>query len=382
MPVEGRRLFDLLMWMKHLGHAIYAESPYNWLNRPSAMDPLSDVLALFEPQSYVSGVFPLNEDLSIRFPKHAGIKFYAMIAGQCWLLMEGVAEPLHVSSGDCFVLPRGRPFCLTTDLSLEPVDFTAVQKTVKLQRVGASVEGNKMLMAGGHFVLTGNHVDVLLQSLPPIVHIQKESDKAAMRWSLERMSEELHNPQPGAALIVQQLAYMMLIQALRLHIASDPRHSGWLSALGDKQMSAAISCIHSDPGYPWTLQSLAERAGMSRSIFALRFKESVGVTPIEYVTRWRMTLAGDKLMNSNDSISEIAQSLGYESESAFGKAFRRVLGCSPRKYGRDERRRATDGSEQASSKGENLYGSGFASLVHPNSLESERQSNGNSCHRR
>jgi AraC-like DNA-binding protein len=90
--------------------------------------------------------------------------------------------------------------------------------------------------------------------------------------------------------------------------------------------------MHNDPGYPWTLQSLAERVGMSRSVFALRFRETVGATPMEYLARWRMLLAADRLRNSSDGLSAIAQSLGYKSESAFGKAFRRVMGCSPRQY--------------------------------------------------
>jgi AraC-like DNA-binding protein len=135
--------------------------------------------------------------------------------------------------------------------------------------------------------------------------------------------------------VAQQLAYLMLIQALRLHL-SDAASAGrgWLSALADKQMSIAIASMHSDPGSPWTLQSLAERVGMSRSVFALRFRETVGATPMEYLARWRMLLAADRLKNSSDGLSAIAQSLGYESESAFGKAFRRVMGCSPRQYTR------------------------------------------------
>jgi AraC-like DNA-binding protein len=99
-------------------------------------------------------------------------------------------------------------------------------------------------------------------------------------------------------------------------------------------MSIAITAMHRDPGYPWTLQSLAERVGMSRSVFALRFRKTVGATPMEYLTRWRMILAADRLKNSDEGLSAISQSLGYESESAFGRAFRRVTGCSPRQYTR------------------------------------------------
>jgi AraC-like DNA-binding protein len=105
-----------------------------------------------------------------------------------------------------------------------------------------------------------------------------------------------------------------------------------MSALTDKQLSSAMNAMHENPAHRWTLQTLAERAGMSRTIFTLRFKKTVGSSPMEYLTRRRMLLAGDRLQNTADAISEIALSLGYESESAFGKAFKRVMGCSPRQY--------------------------------------------------
>jgi AraC-like DNA-binding protein len=299
------------------------------------MDPLSEVLALMKPQLYVAGGFGLLGDGAIQFPKHQGIKCYAMLTGECWLAVEGVPEPVLLHAGDCFLLPRGLPFRLATDLALEPVLFSVACARVGMRSESASATEDARYIAGGHFGLTGGHAEMLLQSLPPIVHIRRESDKAAMRWSLERMREELSNPQPGASLIAQQLAYMMLIQALRLHLADAASAGpGWLSALTDKHMSIAIAGMHNDPGYPWTLQSLAERVGMSRSVFALRFRKTVGATPMEYLTRWRMLLAADRFKNSSGGLSAIAQSLGYESESAFGKAFRRVMGCSPRQYTR------------------------------------------------
>jgi AraC-like DNA-binding protein len=302
------------------------------------MDPLSDVLSLLKPRSYVAGGFAVDGDMAIQWPKHQGIKCYAILSGQCWLSVESVPDPVLLTTGDCFLLPRGLPFCLSTDLSLRPVDFATILATRKSGGTAFNNEVGDRYIVGGHFVLTGSHADILLKSLPPIVHIRKESDKAAMRWSLERMKEELRDPQPGGALITQQLAYMMIVQALRLHLADGARGGvGWLFALADKQMSAAITYMHDDPGHPWTLQKLAERVGMSRSIFALRFKETVGDTPMEYLTRWRMLLAGDRLKNSDDSISAIALSLGYESESAFGKAFKRVMGCSPRQHNRESR---------------------------------------------
>ena len=244
-------------------------------------------------------------------------------------------DAVRLETGDCFLLPSGRPFCLASDLTLTPVDAYTIFQLPLNGGIGSCNGGGDCFGVGGHFTLTGKHASILLGVLPPIVHIRKESDRAALRWCLERMMLELREPQPGGFLVAQQLAYMMLIQALRLHLAEGLSGGvGWLFALADKQMSAAINAMHDDPAHGWTLQELGRRAGMSRSTFALKFKETVGASPMEYLTRWRMLRAGDRLANSSDPISVIALSLGYESESAFSTAFKRVMGCSPRPYSR------------------------------------------------
>jgi AraC-like DNA-binding protein len=299
------------------------------------VDPLSDVLSLLKPRSYMAGGFDAGGQWSIRFPQHAGIKCYAMVSGQCWLAVEGVPDAVRLETGDCFVLPRGWAFRLASDLSVTPVDAPSIFRTALSGGVRSYNGGGECFSVGGHFVFAGNHASILLEALPPIVHIRTESDKAAMRWSLERMMQELREPQPGGALVAQHLAYVMLVQALRLHLAEGVRGGvGWLFALADTQMCAAITAMHDDPAHRWTLQELAARAAMSRSSFAQKFKATVGASPMEYLTRWRMLLAGDRLANASDSISVIALSLGYESESAFSTAFKRVMGCSPRQYGR------------------------------------------------
>lgn len=300
------------------------------------MDSLSDVLSLLKPRSYMCGGFDMGGELSIQFPQHEGIKCYAVVSGQCWLSVEGVPDAVCLTAGDCFLLPSGRPFRLASDLTLTPIDALTIFSTAR--RNGDIISfngGGECFIVGGHFILSGNHANILLGVLSPIVHIRKESGKAVFRWSIERMIQELREPQPGGSLVVQHLAYMMLVQALRLHLAEGPRGGvGWLFALADKQMGAAINAMHNDPAHSWTLQELAVRAGMSRSTFALKFKQTVGASAMAYLTHWRMLLAGDRLANSSDSISTIAQSLGYESESAFSTAFKRVMGCSPRQYSR------------------------------------------------
>jgi len=299
------------------------------------MDPLSDVLSLLKPQSHVSAGFDAGGDWAIAFPRNAGIKCYAVVSGGCWLVVEGVDGPVRITAGDCFLLPSGRPFRTCSHPDVPPVEAGTVFPPPRAGGVITYNGGGDVFLVGSRFVLSGAHADILLKMLPPIVHIRKESDQAALRWSVERMMHELQNPQPGNFLVAQHLAHLMMIQALRIHLAEGMEGGvGWLFALADKQIGAAIGAVHADPAYRWTLQALAERAGMSRSSFAEKFKTTVGTAPMEYVTRWRMLLAGDRLAHTDDSISVIALSLGYESESAFSTAFKRVMGSSPRQYAR------------------------------------------------
>jgi AraC-like DNA-binding protein len=142
----------------------------------------------------------------------------------------------------------------------------------------------------------------------------------------------LADSKPGSFLILQQLVYLIFVQALRLHL-DEGNNVGWLFALSDKHVGAAITAIHREPARRWTVAALAVEVGMSRSGFAARFRQLVGDGPIEYVTRWRMLLAA-RNASRGEPIGAIARSLGYESESAFSTAFKRVMGSTPRHHAR------------------------------------------------
>lgn len=302
------------------------------------MDPLSDVLSLLKPRNYMSAGFDAGGDWAVNFPDQQGtIKTGAVVSGACWLSVEGVADPARLQTGDCFLLPGGRPFRLFSDAAVLPLEASVVFAEARKGGIVTHQGGGGCFLVSSRFALAGSHADILLGMLPPIVHIRSKSEQAALRWSVERMMQELRQPQPGGFLTIQHLAHMMLLQALRLH-AADVSHGsvGWLFALADKQMGAAISAMHADPAHRWSLQELAARAGMSRSSFAGKFKEMVGTPAMEYLARWRMLLAGDRLLHSPDPVSVIALSLGYESESAFSTAFKRIMGCAPRHYGRNQ----------------------------------------------
>ncbi|WP_133646313.1 AraC family transcriptional regulator [Paraburkholderia flava] len=299
------------------------------------MDPLSDVLSLLKLRSYVSGGFNAGGDWCVRFGPHEGIKFHAVLMGQCWVQVDGEPEPLKITEGECFVLARGKPFQIASDMALEAVDFRTLVPQIRDGRIVTYNGGGEYLSIGGYFTLADGQADLLLNMLPPVIHVREEPAPATLRWCIEQMRRELHEPQPGGEIVAQQLATMVLVQALRLQLSGGLSDGvGWLFALADKRMRAVISAMHETPEANWTLRTLAEKAAMSRTTFAIRFKELVGLSPMDYLTRWRMTLAADRLARSHDSIYEIGFAVGYASEKSFSAAFKRTMNCSPRQYGR------------------------------------------------
>lgn len=297
------------------------------------MDPLSDVLSLLRPHSFMFRGLDAGGAWAIRYPANEVLRCYVLISGQCWLDIEDGTDPVRLAAGDCVLLTRRQSFRLASDIRLTPVDAVTLFSAAREGGVAIHQGGGDCTGIGGYFGFAGKETGVLLGLLPAVVHIRRVADKAALRSLIELLMQELREPQPGGILFSQHLAQMMLVLALRLHLAQGPAgQPGWLFALADRQLSAAINAIHGAPAQSWTLETLAQRACMSRSSFALKFKQRMGAPPMEYLVRWRMLLAGDRLIHSGDSISVIGQSLGYASDSAFSTAFKRVMGCSPRQY--------------------------------------------------
>lgn len=302
------------------------------------MDPLSDVLSLLRPRNYVTGALMAGEPWSLRFEAHEGLKCYSVVRGECWLAMEGVEEPIQLRAGACVLLPHGRSFVIGSDLTTPSRDAWEFLSSVeRYNGVVSASPGDDFFLLGSYFALEGDG-RFLLDVLPPIVKVDNEVQRESMRWAVERLQREMRDPQPGGTLVAQQIAYTLLVEALRLHLTDqDQRGRGWLPALADKRMRAALSSMHQEPARAWTVQELAHTVGMSRTAFAQTFKTFVGSSPLEYLTKWRMTLAANRVQNPAESIASIAPMLGYQSESAFSAAFKRHWGRSPRDYVRARR---------------------------------------------
>jgi len=298
------------------------------------MDPLSDILTLLKPRRLKTGAADVAGKLSIRMPAHRGLFCYAVLHGICWITLEDGTAPIRLTGGDCIILPSGRPFRIGSDPEIPPINAVTLFADRPNGGILTHNGGGDCFLYAGHFDFDSGNADMLLGILPPLVHIREEDDRATLRWSLDRMMAELREPRPGGDLVIEHLAHLVLVQALRLHLTdTDATLVGWLSALADPRMSAVMVSMHHAPANNWTVQSLANVAGMSRTAFAVRFKAAVGMAPMEYLTRWRMLLAANTMRLPNRTLSSIALAVGYVSESAFNTAFKRVMGCSPRRYG-------------------------------------------------
>jgi AraC-like DNA-binding protein len=304
-----------------------------------SMDPLSQLLSLLKPISYITAGFDAGGEWALALDDLAGrIKCYAVVRGECWLSLDGAAAPVRFCEGDCFVLPTGRAVTIASGPGLVPQQASEVLDPNRSGEVVTYNGGGDTYLVGSRFEVSGRHVDLLLGRLPPMIRIEGTGGQTRLRWCIDLMMEEMREKRPGFALLAQQLAQMILVQALRLYLrAQTEADTGWFAGLADPRIAVALAAIHADPAYPWTVEELGRRAAMSRSTFSNRFAVKVGETPIGYVTRWRMMLAAERLIAGHETIARIAQSLGYGSEHAFNTAFRRRMGTSPRRYARESR---------------------------------------------
>jgi AraC-like DNA-binding protein len=261
---------------------------------------------------------------------------FAMLSrGNCWLSVEGIPEPIPLTGGDCFLLAR--------DISIVMRDSPRTRPRSTFREIAAKASSNVAHYGGGGAsttVVCGSlsfdraSLKPITQLLPRFILIKADQAQTlALHITMQALASEMAGQAPGSEVVTTRLAEVLFIQILRAHIASEPeRNQGWLRAIFDPQVGAALCAVHDGVSTPWTVESLAEAATMSRSAFAVRFKELLGQTPMEYVTEWRMQKAMQLLEQRDKKLIDVARSVGYESDAAFSKAFKRVVRASPGEY--------------------------------------------------
>ncbi|MEV1331609.1 AraC family transcriptional regulator [Micromonospora costi] len=295
------------------------------------MDPLEDVLALVGATSRLSAALAAGGRWAVRFDPPAGVKFNAVRRGSCLLRVDGVPEPVSLAEGDCYLLTRPLPFTLASDPDTPPEPAGPIFREA-VGGVARTGVGDDVFLIGGAFTFTGRARVLLLDALPPVVHVPAATPEAAtVRWAVGEIDTELRAASPGGTLVAEHLALVMLIRILRLHLARTGG-AGWLAGLADPVVAPALRAMHARPAHPWTVAELARVAAVSRSTLAARFREVVGRGPLEYLTGWRIELAADRIRRSDETLASVARAVGYGSESALSVAFKRTTGLSPRAY--------------------------------------------------
>jgi AraC-like DNA-binding protein len=297
-----------------------------------AQDPLSQVFSLLDVRAARCTRFEAGGNWSYRFPAKPALKFGAVIRGDCWI---DFGDEVHrrLAAGDCFLLANAPAYVLANAEDLAPEDgiasFDWAQSDV------ARHEGSDTVLLAGSFAVEASGAELLLDALPHFLLIPSHSSSATVIQStLQILDIEIRGTGIGAAVLTDRLADVLLVQVLRAALGqSSGEGLGWISALGDARIGKAIRLMHADAAHPWTLDVLADAAAMSRSAFSKRFKSLVGVAPLDYLLRWRMRLACDRLRRGA-TVSAAAAQVGYSSESAFGHAFKRVYGHAPKRYWR------------------------------------------------
>jgi AraC-like DNA-binding protein len=297
------------------------------------MDPLEDVLTLIGATGHLSTGMLAGGRWGLRFTPLDGVKFNAVRRGRCVLTVEGLADPIPLAAGDCFLLTRPVPFALASavDVPLEPADPVFAAATDGVARVGTADE---VALLGGRFTFLHRARALLLDGLPPVIHVPAETIEAdAVHWAIDRIDGEVRRARIGATLVAEHLAVVMLIQVLRFHLATAAAPAtGWLAGLTDPVVGPALRAMHARPADRWTVETLAEASAVSRSTLASRFRRVIGKGPLDYLTGWRIELAADRLRRGDGTLAAIARDVGYGSESALSVAFKRVTGDSPAGY--------------------------------------------------
>ncbi|MFZ5477134.1 MAG: cupin domain-containing protein [Myxococcota bacterium] len=238
------------------------------------------------------------------------------------------------AAGDLVVIPHGSPHVLRSGPEATAVAIRDLPRDEShgLPCVRTGGKGEPASILCGTFRFGPEAETLLLPWLPPILHAR--AGGPAVEWmdlTLKVLADEVSGERPGSELVVARLAEVLLVQSLRSWAASGDR-AGWLRALADPQLARALGHVHAEPAADWTADTLARKAGLSRSGFYKRFTEVVGEPPAAWVERWRMALARRDLRGGRDGVAAIAARVGYGSEAAFSRAFKRHVGVSPRTW--------------------------------------------------
>lgn len=299
------------------------------------MDPIDDVFGAMRVNTALHCRIEASAPWGVTFVRGKAARFGFVVRGGCWLTAEGEA-PIALAAGDCYVIVNGGEYTLQDHPGSQTSFCYKALRAHQNHVVRMGGGGEAATIITGWFLFDRLGVQPLLHLMPSLILTRMDADGAEMlQATLRMLAIETARPDLGRSIMVSRLADMLFIQTIRRYAAQKGTDAiGWIGALGDPKLARVFSALHERIDLPWTVDSLANEAGMSRSAFAARFKEKVGYTPLDYLTQWRMFRAATLLRKHDLSVGAIAERVGYGDESAFAKAFKRFAGMGPGAYRR------------------------------------------------
>jgi AraC-like DNA-binding protein len=310
------------------------------------MDALTEVLNSVRVRSTVYCPVEIGAPWGLYIAKEAGAPFFILVKGSAFLVIEELNIRRRLNAGDFIIITKQCACKVSDSPQSELIDL---QEWLRRNPPGPDgkykVEGGGEItnFIGGTFFFENHESHPLLKVLPPFLHFsgkagRNDADGRMADWfgtTLDFISSEAASHRAGAEPIITRLSDILFIQAVRAYASEvSGEQSNWFAAAADPQIGEAIANIHRGPQSPWTVERLAAIAGMSRSAFANRFTQLVGEPPLRYLSRWRMHKAIEMLRGGRLTTAEIASLVGYESEAAFSKAFKKWNGQGPGAYRR------------------------------------------------
>ena len=275
--------------------------------------------------------------------QHA-IEYHVIAHGSCWISLVGVPgfEPVRLEAGDIAVIPHGDPHVVSSapgmraepnlDIYRRPQDANALPFTLRTGGEGPS----DVHQICGFFSCDARPFNPLLDSLPRFIRFGRDASQASyglLDQFIRFATAEMGNKRAGSQSVLNRLSELLFVEVIRLHMDQLAHNTtGWLAGLRDPLVGRALTLMHARPTHTWTLEELASEAAASRSTLAERFAHLVGYPPIQYLTQWRMQMAAKRLADRSVSVAMVAHEVGYESEAAFSRAFKKFVGQSPSQW--------------------------------------------------
>ena len=322
----------LALWI--LGHVGVTLPAMAELDPWAPADPLGRALHLLR----MNGAFYCRAELSapwgLTMPPMPGYLWFHVVVTGSLRLEAPDAAPHTIAAGELALVPRGTGHVLRSDAAAPAPDVLTLdreQLSDRYEVLRHGGEGARTSLVCGAVRLEHPAAGHLVGALPPCLVVGDGAPGAEWIHSTVRlMAAEARTLRPGGEAVITRLADIIVVQAIRAWIDGDPEaRTGWLGALRDPYIGRAIALVHADPARNWTVASLADELAMSRSAFAARFTRLVGEPAMSYVTTWRMHVARAALQDGDTTVAQLADELGYRSEAAFARAFKRVIGTPP-----------------------------------------------------